>query len=166
MWCQTVTFNSSCHGQLAILQTQWSNPQSWDPLSKPPVGPQWGVQWQKSAWHLWATVGEWIPTRGTHGLKLNRPNHVNLPFWQIDPADRPNSYLVSHDLHSSLKSDQRFAAPVNCRFMSQTTSLFKIGLQLDHFCERVHGLRFTVAIKYWYMILSTTPHISNEGLHE
>ncbi len=36
------------------------------------------------------------------GLKSNRPNR---PFWQIDLANRPNSYLASHDLHSSLKSD-------------------------------------------------------------
>ena len=37
-------------------------------------------------------------TRGTHGLKLNRPNNTNQPFWQINLANRPNSYLASHDL--------------------------------------------------------------------
>ncbi len=41
----------------------------------------------------------------THELKSNRPNHANRPFWQIDLANRPNSYLSSHDLHSSLKSN-------------------------------------------------------------
>ncbi len=42
--------------------------------------------------------------RGTHGLKSNRPNRANQPFWQIDPANPPNSYLASHDRHSSLKA--------------------------------------------------------------
>ncbi len=42
---------------------------------------------------------------GTHGLKSNQSNHANWPFWQIDLANQPNSYLVSHDLHASLKSD-------------------------------------------------------------
>ncbi len=41
---------------------------------------------------------------GIHGLKSNRPNHMNRPFWQIDLANWPNSYLASHNLHSPLKS--------------------------------------------------------------
>ncbi len=82
-----------------------------------------------------------------HGLKSNRPNRVNQPFWQIDQANRSNSYLASHDLHSSLKNDKRFGAPVNCRFVSQPQGasppikvrcdepwLLKIDLWLDHFC--------------------------------
>ncbi len=43
--------------------------------------------------------------RGTHGLKSNEPKRANRPFWQIDLPNSPNSYLPSHDLHSSLKSD-------------------------------------------------------------
>ncbi len=42
---------------------------------------------------------------GIHRLKSNRPNCANQPFWPIDLANRLNSYLASHDLHSSLKSD-------------------------------------------------------------
>ncbi len=32
--------------------------------------------------------------RGTHGLKSNRLNCVNQPFWQINLENRPNSYLA------------------------------------------------------------------------
>ncbi len=50
--------------------------------------------------------------RGTHGLKSNRPNRVNPTFWQIDLANLPNSYLASHDLHSSPKEGLTILAPL------------------------------------------------------
>ena len=57
---------------------------------------------------LTALYTRFIPNaaiRDTHGLKLNRLNHANQPFWKIDQANRPNSYYATHDLHPSLKSD-------------------------------------------------------------
>ena len=36
-------------------------------LLTPPVRPQKGVQWRKTAWHLWATVGGWVPTESRSG---------------------------------------------------------------------------------------------------
>ncbi len=38
-------------------------------------------------------------------LKSNRLNHAYTLFWKIDLANRPNSYLESHDLRSSPQSD-------------------------------------------------------------
>ncbi len=47
-------------------------------------------------------VGVGTGYRGIHGLKSNR---ANRPFWRIDLANLPNSYLAIHDLHTSLYSD-------------------------------------------------------------
>ncbi len=55
------------HGWLAILQAKWANAWSWRPLNRPAVGPQKGVQWQKTAWHVWATIGGGIPTESRSG---------------------------------------------------------------------------------------------------
>ncbi len=59
------------------------------------------TQWTKALKH----VKYWHSTRGTRGLKSNRLNHANQLFCQIDLANRSNSYLASHDLRSSVKSD-------------------------------------------------------------
>ena len=45
--------------------------------------------------------------RGTHGLKSNRLNHTNRPFWQVDLAKQPNSYLARHYLHYRVLTKKR-----------------------------------------------------------
>ncbi len=49
---------------------QWPNPLqawSWGPLNRSPVRPRKGAQWQKTAWHLWATVDGWVSTESQSG---------------------------------------------------------------------------------------------------
>ncbi len=46
--------------------------------------------------------------RGTHGLKSNQ---ANQPLWQINLANRPNSYLASH---SPLLTEERSAIWCPC----------------------------------------------------
>ena len=54
---------------------------------------------EKAEWHV-AVIGVHM-----HGLKSNRMNHATRSFWQIDLATQANTYLASHNLHSSLKND-------------------------------------------------------------
>ncbi len=85
--------------------------------------------------------------RGIHGLKSNRPNHANWPFWQIDLANQPNSYLASHDLHYSLKSDLVLLLTAD----SWANPPLKLQSATRPFLLKT-DLWLAMVVKYWYTI--------------
>ncbi len=91
-----------------LLQSKMAGPQhallrvGYD--SRYPLQPPWFPIQNDNRWvsHRIQDSNCVVRGRGKHGLKWNRLNRANWPFWRIDLANQTNSYNAIHDLHSDL----------------------------------------------------------------